>query len=99
MVFKAHSYRKCDTPSFFMGKHKLKVCESYKYLGHFISCDRSDNLDIARQLRSIYAKGNSLIRTFYKCSDSVKITLFNSYCSSMYTAQLWRNFTKAALRK
>ena len=99
MIFKARSYRKCNNPSFFMGGQKLKVCESYKYLGHIICSNRSDNLDITRQLRSVYAKGNSLIRTFYKCSDSVKVTLFNAYCSSLYTAQLWRNYTKATLRK
>ena len=33
------------------------------------------------------------------CSTDVKVTLFKSYCSSFYTAQLWTNYTKNAINK
>ena len=99
MVFRAKSYRKCPVPTFRMGEKVLKNCSSYKYLGHFISEDLSDNNDISRQCRSVFAKGNSLIRTFHKCSDAAKVTLFKAYCTNMYTAELWCNFTQAAIRK
>ena len=99
MIFKSKSYRKCIVPRFRMGQNVLKVCTTYKYLGHFISNSRSDKFDIARQCRSIYAKGNSLVRTFYRCSDLVKVNLFKSYCSSMYTCYLWSNYTQSELRK
>ena len=99
MVFKSKSYRKCNIPIFYMGQHALKICASYKYLGHFICDTCSDKLDILRQCQSIYAKGNSLIRTFYKCSDSVKATLFKAYCSSLYTNYLWCNYTQSTHRK
>ena len=99
MVFKCKSFRKCSIPTFNIGGHDLKVCSSYKYLGHIICDSLSDKLDISRQCRSIYAKGNSLIRTFYKCSDDVKVTLFKTYCSSLYTNYLWSNYTQSDYRK
>ena len=48
----------------------------YKYLGHCISNDLSDDDDMARQYRQIYAQGNALFRTFFMCIESVNITLF-----------------------
>ena len=109
MVFCGKSYRKCPVPTFRMGEKVLKKYSSYKYLGHFISEDLSDNNDISedlsdnndisRQCRSVFAKGNSLIRAFHKCSDAAKVTLFKAYCTNMYTAELWCNFTQAAIRK
>ena len=99
MIFKSLLYRNIVVPQFFMDGQKLDECLSYKYLGHIICNDLNDNNDIIRQCRSIYGKGNSLIRTFYKCSDSVKVTLFNFYCSSLYCAQLWSRYTQATLRK
>ena len=40
-----------------------------------------------------------LVRKFSKCSDEVKIQLFRSYCTGMYTGQLWWKYTKATMRK
>ena len=64
MVFKSQSYRKCPVPTFNIGGHNLKICTSYKYLGHMITDSQSDSEDILRQCRSVYAKGNTLVRTF-----------------------------------
>ena len=99
MVFKAKTYHKCPVPDFYIGNAKLEVCSSYKYLGHYVTDNKSDNIDIFRQCRSIFARGNTLIRTFYKCSDAVKASLFKSYCTSLYTAELWCNYTQTAIRK
>ena len=84
---------------FFLGNVILKECSSFKYLGHFLSDDGSDDLDIQRQYKSIYARGNSLIRKFHMCSNSVKSLLFKSYCSSMYTCHLWRSYKQTTVRK
>ena len=43
-----------------------------KYLGHVISADMKDDLDIMRQCRQLYAQGNALARRFHMCSDIVK---------------------------
>ena len=33
------------------------------------------------------------------CSDNVKVTLFRSYCSSLYTSQLWRKCRVNSIKK
>ena len=45
MVFKPQSYRKCPVPTFNIGGHNLKICTSYKYLGHMITDLQSDSED------------------------------------------------------
>ena len=40
-----------------------------------------------------------LLRKFSNCTYHVKIMLFNTYCSSMYCAQLWSNFNKGSIAK
>ena len=44
-----------------------------------------------RQCQQLYARGNVLLRKFHMCAMDVKVKLFNTYCSPMYTAQLWWN--------
>ena len=56
-----------------------------------------DDKDILRQCRQLYARGNILLRTFYMCSTEVKLTLLRTFCSPMYTAQLWWNYTVASI--
>ncbi len=99
MVFKSSTFRNCLVPTFIMGSCTLDICSSFTYLGHIITSDRKDNDDISRQCRSIYARGNMLVRNFSKCSVDVKLLLFKTYCTSLYTAQLWANYTQASLRK
>ena len=70
-----------------------------KYLGHVITDDLKDDSDIARQYKRIYAQGNALIRKFYMCSEHVKCTLFRSFCTSLYTCQLWCNYKSESIRK
>ena len=54
---------------------------------------------IMRQCQQLYARGNVLLRKFHMCSMSVKIQLFNTYCSPMYNAQLWWNHTVASFHR
>ena len=66
----------------------LHVVASYKYLGRYITDDLSDDDDINRQRRTLFVQGNIILRKFNMCSLGVKLTLFRTYCSPMYTAQL-----------
>ena len=74
--------------------HTLPYTEKCKYLGHIINNNLTDDDDIARQKRCIYAQANALARKFYLCNNSIKTTLFNSYCGSMYTSSLWCHLKK-----
>ena len=58
-----------------------------------------DDLDIKRQCRQLYAHGNALARRFHMCSDIVKVTIFRSCCSSLYTSQLWWKYKVNSIRK
>jgi hypothetical protein len=40
-------------------------------------------------MRSLYGRGNMIIKNFKHCSEKVKIQLFKSYCNNMYCGQLW----------
>ena len=44
-------------------------------------------------------RGNILFRKFHTCSVPVKLKLFNSYCSSLYTPYLWWNYEKMSVTK
>ena len=60
--------------------------DSVKYLGHHLTNDLHDDLDVRRQCRAINVRGNILFRKFHMCrrgraSLSVKLKLFNSYCA------------------
>ena len=71
----------------------------YKYLGHCINDELSDDDDMTRQRNKIYAQGNTLIRKFYMCTENVKIALFKSYCTTLYTSTLWCKYRRESLRK
>ena len=99
MIFKCRMFSYLKTPNFCLDASVLKEVTSFKYLGHIISNDLKDDLDIQRQYKAIYARGNALIRTFSYCSSPVKNELFKSFLSSLYTCQLWRNFNLYTIRK
>ena len=80
----------------------LHVVASCKYLAHSISDDRSgddDDDDINRQRRTLFVQGNIILRKFNMCSLGVKLTIFRTYCSPMYTAQFWWTYTKSTINK
>ena len=76
----------------------INEVNSIKYLGHILSNDQRDDLDIYRQRGKLYARGNTLARKFSMCYDEVKRCLFRTFCSPMYTCHLWWNYTKAAIK-
>ncbi|CAL4204669.1 unnamed protein product, partial [Meganyctiphanes norvegica] len=89
MFFKPQYLSKINMPVFKMHNESIETVTEYTYLGHILTDTLSDDLDILRQRRKIFAQGNSIIRKFHMCSQDVKLTLFRSYCSSLYTAHLW----------
>ena len=80
MIFRCNKMKDIRIPNFELNNVLLTRVTKYKYLGHCISDDLSDDDDMARQYRQIYAQGNALLKTFFMCTDSVKITLFRSFC-------------------
>ena len=64
-----------------MAGSQLQYVSSFKYLGHFITVDLKDEMDIAREVRSLYSRCNTLIRKFGNLTLDVKCSLFKTYCT------------------
>ena len=81
------------SPSFAVNGIAIGEVAKVKYLSHVITNDMTDDADMMRQRRQLYALGNVLSRRFHMCSIEVKNTLFRSFCTPMYSCQLWWNFS------
>ena len=99
MIIRSALLRDSVLPSFTLCNNILKVVHVVKYLGHYVNDDLTDDADISRQIRKQYVQANILLRKFYMCSLDVKLSLFRTYCSPMYTAQLWWNYKKCTITK
>ena len=99
LIYRSMTLKGCTIPNFNLNGMILHVVASYKYLGHYITDDLSDDDDINRQRRTLFVQGNIILRKFNMCSFCVKLTLFHTYCSPMYTAQLWWNYKKSTITK
>ena len=99
MCLKPKKMSNLSVPVFKLNGKELEVVNTQKYLGVFITDNLKDDNDMCRQVKSVYAKGNILVRKFYKCSMEVKARLFKAYCCSFYCDQLWCNFNSQTYRK
>ena len=99
MCFRPKVLSRIFIPEFVLDSKVLSMVSSHCYLGVVIEDSYADNGDLSRQTRSIYARGNALIKRFSMCDTEVKVKLFKSYCSSFYCSQLWSSFTTTAFRK
>ncbi|XP_061729061.1 uncharacterized protein LOC133533986 [Cydia pomonella] len=94
VLFKARKYNPQNIPEVRLGGVVLKVVRKFKYLGHIVTEDLDDDLDIERERRALAVRGNMLIRRFARCTREVKLTLFKAYCTSFYSCSLWVKHTK-----
>ena len=99
IVFKTVKEEKITYNTFSLNGVSLAFCKKYKYLGHIVDENLNDDMDITRQMRSIYARGNKLINSFRHCTVDVKVVLFKTYISNFYCAHLWCNYGKSTFQK
>lgn len=83
-----------NVPEVRMNGSAVRVVKQFKYLGHILTEDLKDDKDMERERRALSVRCNMLARRFGKCSDEVKLTLFNAYCQCFYTCQLWVDFRR-----
>ena len=81
-----------------LGDTLLKKTTVYKYLGHIICDDLTDELDIKDKERLLYIRSNMLLRKFHFCTDAVKDKLFKAYCCNVYLCSLWVNSRKSVFK-
>ena len=99
MYFSIDMNKHCGLPVIYLGNSVCQFVKEVKYLGVMIHSSMKTTIDVARQTRKFYMQANLLLRNFRYCSDDVKCTLFQSYCTNMYCCQLWFNSTKSSLIK
>ena len=75
----------------------IKYANSETYLGHIINNSLMDDEDLKEQKRRLYARANSIIRKFDKCSAETRARLFVSFCTNIYLCSLWSNLTNSSL--
>ena len=97
MYFSIDINKHCGLPVIYLGNCVCQFVKEVKYLGVMIHSSMKTTIDVARQTRKFYMQANLLRRNFRYCSDDVKCTLFQSYCTNMYCCQLWFNSTKSSL--
>ena len=86
-------------PGFHVCGSILPYTDSYKYLEHMINSSLTDDSDIMKQTRSLYARTNMITRKFSECSLHTKLMLFAAYCTPLYGCQLWSTMFHYSIRK
>ncbi len=67
-------------------------------IGQYMTDDFRDDMHINRQCCKLYVQGNTLIRKFHMCTANVKVELFRTFCTPLYTAQIWWNYRLYSIR-
>ncbi|KAG7306786.1 hypothetical protein JYU34_008224 [Plutella xylostella] len=94
MVFQARGNYLHDIPAIKLNGCPLNRVFKFKYLGHIVTSDLKDDVDIERERRALSVRANMIARRFARCSRDVKITLFRAFCTSFYTSSLWASYTQ-----
>ncbi len=75
MICRSKEHKDLNFPDLYLSEQVLNACTTAKYLGHIIINEMSDDDDMYRQCRKLYAQANMLMRKCNMCSDQVKINL------------------------
>ena len=89
----------CLPVIFYLSGAPLVFINEYKYLGHIITDTLTDDHDMLKQTRSLYARANMLIRRFSSARHMTKCLLFNSFCTPIYGCQLWCRYNAQTVNK
>ena len=86
-------------PNVYLSGNVLAYVNSFKYLGHIICRDFTDDEDIRREIRGFCMRGNLIVRKYKFCSVKVRCFLFKTFCYSIYGATLWSRCSNATMQK
>ena len=73
LYFISKILKEAHLPNVYLNGVVIKQVDYVKYLGHFLTCELSDDIDIRRQCRVHNVLGNILCRKFHMCTAPVKI--------------------------
>ena len=84
MYFSTSINKHCGLPVIYLGNCECQFVNEVKYLGVMIHSSMKTTIDVTRQTKKFYMQTNLLLRNFRHCSDDVKCSLFQTYCTNMY---------------
>ena len=82
-----------DFPCFTLDNCKLKFVSQFRYLGHIINDNLTDDDDIEREIKKLFVNTNTLVNRFQRCSHNVKLVLFKSFLYNACMIWLCGNIT------
>jgi hypothetical protein len=94
LVFRSGGKGPSEIPPIALNGHSLNWVDQFKYLGHVVTSDLKDDMDIERERRALSVRANMVARRFARCTAKVKITLFKAFCTTFYTSSLWVSYTQ-----
>ena len=71
IIFRNSFVKDFTFPCFVMNGESTMEVPFVKYLGHVISADMKDDLDITRQCRQLYTQGNMLLLVVFTCARTM----------------------------
>ena len=77
------------TADIYLNNIKLSFVSHVKHVGHILSSNLDDTLDIQRAVKDLNCKANNLLCTFHSLDPLIKTFLLRSYCLSLYGCCLW----------
>ena len=77
----------------------LSVVEVFKYLGVYITSNLTDDYEMGKRTREVYAAGNTVISKFRNCARQRKILFCKIYCYNVYGISLWTSYRVSAYAK
>ena len=82
MYFSIDINKHCKSrPEIYLGNCVFQFVKEVKYFGVMIHSSMKSTIDVARQTHKFYMQANLLLLNFRHCSDDVKFTFFQSYCT------------------
>ena len=76
-------------PSKSTSGNTIETVDNWLHLGHVISKDCNDCLDILSRRGSFISQVNNIVCMFGKLDCVTKMKLFKAYCCSFYGCELW----------
>ena len=78
-----------DSTVFSFRGYRLEYSKSVTHLGHILSSDLSDNLDVIAVKQGMCCKANHMLTILRSCDPKTKTKLMQNFCLSLYGASLW----------
>jgi len=75
------------TPDLSIGGNNIDFVEKWPHLGHMISSNVSDDIDINYRKQSLICQINTVLSRFGGLDPIIKNKLFQAYCCSHYGSE------------